>query len=132
MEKLLCFFRWKGPFQGELLTVRHDNDIAGAFPIKSQDMTVTESHQNCMAQAGSNCPAQCPLGFEGLQGWRCHSYCEQPVPVLQSSNSEFISYDLMEFSIFRFVPPVLSLDITVWFQALTHIACIPWSFPFRA
>lgn len=62
-----------------------------------------------MAQVGSNFPA---LGFEGLQGWRRHSSCGQLVPVLQCSNSEFLSYNLMEFSIFQFVPPLLSLGIT--------------------
>lgn len=68
-----------------------------------------------MAQAGSsraNFPALCPLGFGCLQGRRCHSYGGQPVPVLHHPNSEFLSYARMEFSTFRFVPPVLSLDIT--------------------
>lgn len=57
-----------------------------------------------MAQAGLNFPAPCPLGFECLQGWRCHS--GQPVPVLHPSHSEFPSCDSMEFSMFQFVSPV--------------------------
>lgn len=83
-----------------------------------------------MAQAGSNFPA---VGFEGLQGWRRHSYCGQPVLVLQHSNSDFFSCDLMEFSIFQFVSPVLSLGITEGSLVpsylnppeFTDFACIP-------